>query len=66
VLLAVLGYVVALGSWWSAAWAVMITGFFWAKSRWEDGLLEAEYGDPWRRWAARTGALVPRAPRRHP
>jgi protein-S-isoprenylcysteine O-methyltransferase Ste14 len=33
------------------------------KSRWEDGLLHEEYGDEWAAWAARTGALIPRAPR---
>ena len=60
VLLMVLGYVVALGSAWSAGCAVVLLVFFWSKSRWEDGLLRAEYGQDWVRWAASTGALVPR------
>lgn len=60
VLLMVLGYVVALGSAWSAGCAAVLLIFFWSKSRWEDGLLHAEYGQDWVRWAARTGALVPK------
>lgn len=60
VLLIVLGLDVAIGSMWSWAWSLVILVFFWAKSRWEDGLLEREYGEAWRQWAARTGALVPR------
>lgn len=64
VLLGVLGYCIALGSWWSWAWAAVITAFFWAKSRWEDRLLHEEYGAAWMAWARRTGALVPRLGRR--
>jgi protein-S-isoprenylcysteine O-methyltransferase Ste14 len=60
VLLIVGGYVVAIGSLWSAACAVVLLVFFALKSRWEDGLLHEQYGDEWTSWAARTGALVPR------
>lgn len=60
VLLMVIGYVVAIGSAWSAACAVVLLAFFVLKSRWEDGLLHEQYGDEWASWAARTGALVPR------
>lgn len=60
VLLMVLGYVIAIGSVWSAACAVVLLVFFVLKSRWEDGLLREEYGDAWTTWAAHTGALVPR------
>ena len=60
VLLMVLGYVIAIGSIWSAACAVVLLVFFVLKSRWEDGLLREQYGDEWTAWAARTGALVPR------
>ena len=60
VLLMVTGYVVAIGSVWTAAGAVVLLVFFMLKSRWEDGLLRAAYGDEWTAWAARTGALVPR------
>ena len=60
VLLLTAAAVVAAGTWWSLGWAVVITGFFWAKSRWEDRLLAAEYGQEWQRWAQQTGALIPR------
>lgn len=64
VLLGVLGFVVAVGSWWSAAWGALILVFFWVKSRWEDTLLHEAYGDEWQRWSATTGALLPRPARR--
>jgi protein-S-isoprenylcysteine O-methyltransferase Ste14 len=60
VLLLVLGFVVAVGSLWTALGGLVILAFFWAKSRWEDRLLHAEYGDEWAAWAARTGAIIPR------
>ena len=62
--LAALGFVIAVGSAWTLACAVVLVVFFWAKSRWEDSLLRAEYGDAWIGWASRTGALIPRL-RRH-
>lgn len=61
--LAVVGFVIAMGSWWTLAWALLILVFFAVKYRWEDRLLRAEYGDAWVVWAGRTGALVPRLPR---
>ena len=54
------------GSWWSWLWGAVIVGFFWGKSRWEDRLLAREYGDQWRSWASRTGALIPRRRRSAP
>jgi protein-S-isoprenylcysteine O-methyltransferase Ste14 len=63
ILLAVLGLVVAIGSWWSLAWALLILVFFSVKYRWEDRMLHAEYGDAWVAWSAQTGALIPRARR---
>jgi protein-S-isoprenylcysteine O-methyltransferase Ste14 len=64
VLLLVLGLLIALGSAWSWAWGLVIVGFFWGKSRWEDSLLHEEYGEEWVAWAARTGALIPKPMRR--
>ena len=65
VLLGVLGFVVAVGSIWSALWAAVLVVFFLLKSRWEDRLLHEEYGEDWQRWADVTGRLVPRPrPRR--
>ena len=63
VLLAVLGFVIAVGSAWSWAMAAVLLAFFWAKSRWEDRLLHEAYGEDWTRWAEVTGALVPRPAR---
>jgi protein-S-isoprenylcysteine O-methyltransferase Ste14 len=60
VLLLVLGFVIALGSVWSAAWGLLILVFFVVKYRWEDTLLRAEHGEEWVAWSARTGALIPR------
>ena len=54
------------GSLWSWLWGAVIVAFFWGKSRWEDRLLEREYGDQWRSWASRTGALIPRRRRSAP
>ena len=57
---------IAAGSLWSWAWGLVILAFFWGKSRWEDRLLEREYGDDWRNWATRTGALIPHRRRSAP
>ena len=53
VLLMVAGYVIAIGTIWSVACAVVLLVFFVLKSRWEDGLLREQYGDEWTAWAAR-------------
>ena len=60
VLLMVIGYVIAVGSLWSLACAIVLLVFFVLKSCWEDGLLREQYGDEWAAWASRTGALMPR------
>lgn len=60
VLLVTLGFLIAAGSIASWLWGAMILVFFWAKSRWEDKLLQEEYGPAWQEWAASTGALIPR------
>ncbi len=64
VLLAALGFTVAVGSVWT--WLVMglLTAFFWGKSRWEDTLLQQAHGPEWELWRARTGALIPHLTRR--
>jgi protein-S-isoprenylcysteine O-methyltransferase Ste14 len=62
-LLVTLGFIVAVGSLASLAWAVVIVGFFWGKSRWEDSLLREIYPGEWDAWASRTGALIPRLQR---
>lgn len=66
VLLLALGFIVAVGSWASAAVGAVLLIFFLLKSRWEDQLLSAEYGEAWQEWARRTGALIPRRRRSAP
>ena len=60
ILLAALGFAIALGSWWTLLGVAVLAAFFSIKYRWEDRLLAQEYGSAWQEWAARTGALVPR------
>ncbi len=58
-LLALLGFVVAVGSWWSLVWWVISILFFWGKYRWEDSLLAAKHPGEWEIWAQGTPALIP-------
>jgi protein-S-isoprenylcysteine O-methyltransferase Ste14 len=58
-LIALLGYVILMGSWWTLAWWVISVLFFLGKSRWEDSLLAAKYGAAWQMWAGNTPALLP-------
>lgn len=60
ILLIAIGIVVAIGSWWTCAWLVVLVVFFIIKSRWEDRLLAEAYGTDWQEWAAHTGGLIPR------
>lgn len=61
-LLITLGFLVAVGSLAGWVWGLVIVGFFWSKSRWEDSLLRRTYPGEWDAWASRTGALLPRLP----
>ncbi len=58
-LLALLGFVIAVGSWWSWAWWLIAILFFLVKSRWEDSLLRAKHPGEWDIWALGTPALIP-------
>lgn len=60
VLLAAVGYTVALGSWWTLLTLALLTGFFIVKYRWEDRMLREVHGEQWATWARSTGALLPR------
>lgn len=60
ILLVAAGITIAIGTWWTLAWFVVLVVFFLVKSRWEDRLLSIAYGDAWAQWAQRTGALLPR------
>jgi protein-S-isoprenylcysteine O-methyltransferase Ste14 len=59
VLLALLGFVIAVGSWWSLGWWALAIIFFLGKSRWEDSLLRAKHPGEWEVWAQGTPALIP-------
>ena len=59
VLLALLGLVIAVGSWWSLLWWLIAIVFFAIKSRWEDSLLRAKHPGEWELWALETPALIP-------
>ena len=64
------GYLGALAASWGAAitfgsalalpLALQMTAFQWDRVRREERLLESQFGDAWRAYAARTGALLPR------
>ena len=58
-LLALLGFVIAVGSWWTLTWWVITVLFFWGKSRWEDSLLSTRHPGEWEIWALETPALIP-------
>lgn len=60
VILAAVGYTIAMGSWWTVVVLALLIVFFVAKSRWEDRLLREVHGDQWAAWARTTGALLPR------
>jgi protein-S-isoprenylcysteine O-methyltransferase Ste14 len=64
ILLMAIGYAVVMGSLWTWVAVAVLAVFFVIKSRWEDSLLAAAYGDPWLEWSEGTGALVPRLRRR--
>lgn len=60
ILVAGLGFVLLVGSWWSLAAWIALLGFFIGKSLWEDRLLADVHGVAWYEYAHRVGGLVPR------
>ena len=60
ILLAAIGFTLAVGSWWQVLVTVGLGVLFTWKSRWEDAMLAEEYGAAWQKWALNTGAIVPR------
>ena len=59
-LLASWGAAIAFGSAMALPLALLMTAFQWDRVRREERLLESHFGDAWRAYAARTGALLPR------
>jgi protein-S-isoprenylcysteine O-methyltransferase Ste14 len=59
-LLASWGAAMVFGSALALPLAALMTAFQWDRVRREERLLEGEFGDAWRAYAARTGALLPR------
>jgi protein-S-isoprenylcysteine O-methyltransferase Ste14 len=59
-LLASWGAAIVFGSALALPLAALMTAFQWDRVRREEKLLAGEFGDAWRAYAARTGALLPR------
>jgi len=59
-LLATWGTAIVFGSAMALPLALLMTAFQWNRARREEKLLEGQFGDAWRAYAARTGALLPR------
>jgi protein-S-isoprenylcysteine O-methyltransferase Ste14 len=59
-LLASWGAAIAFGSAMALPLVALMTAFQWDRVRREEQLLERHFGDTWRAYAARTGALLPR------
>ena len=59
-LLASLGAAIAFGSALALPLVAAMIAFQWRRLRHEERLLAAHFGDAWRAYAARTGALLPR------
>jgi protein-S-isoprenylcysteine O-methyltransferase Ste14 len=59
-LLASWGAAIVFGSAMALPLAALMTAFQWHRLRREEKLLEGQFGDAWRDYAARTGALLPR------
>ncbi len=59
ILLAALGFTIAVGSVWQVFVWVLLVVFFIGKSMWEDLLLSEVHGVTWYEYADRTGGLIP-------
>lgn len=60
VLMAAVGYSIAVGSWWQVGVCALLAVFFVFKARWEDTMLREAHGTAWSAYRSRTGALLPK------
>lgn len=58
-LIATLGFTIAIGSLWQVLILVILCFFFYAKSFWEDQLLAERHGAAWFDYADHVGGFVP-------
>jgi len=59
-LIAALGFTLAVGSLWQVTLLVAMTVFFYAKAFWEDRLLAERHGVAWFDYADHVGGFIPR------
>ncbi len=60
ILVAALGFTLAVGSMWQVLLWVALAVFFYAKAFWEDRLLAERHGVAWFDYADHVGAFIPR------
>ena len=60
ILVAALGFTLAVGSIWQVVLWVTLAAFFYAKAFWEDRLLAEKHGVAWFDYADHVGAFLPR------
>ena len=60
ILLAGLGFTLAIGSWWQVVCWLALLVFFVAKATWEDRMLAEKYGVTWFDYADHVGGFLPR------
>jgi len=60
ILIAALGFTLAVGSLWQVLLWVALGGFFYAKAFWEDRLLAEKHGVTWFDYADHVGGFIPR------
>jgi protein-S-isoprenylcysteine O-methyltransferase Ste14 len=60
ILMAALGFTLAVGSLWQVLLWVALAVFFYAKAFWEDRLLAERHGVPWFDYADHVGGFIPR------
>lgn len=60
IIIAALGFLITMGSWWQFALWIALIIFFLAKASWEDGLLADRHGVKWYDYADHVGGFIPR------